>query len=65
MIFNSDKKQSSPFRVQIGSNLLNRVHSTKYLGMHLDHKLTGIHIFQSLKANYLAILVYFTEFEST
>jgi len=39
MIFNSDKKQSSPFRAQIGSNLINTVHSTKYLGMHLDHKL--------------------------
>ena len=35
MIFNSDKKQSSPFRVQIGSHLINRVNSTKYLGMHL------------------------------
>ena len=39
MIFNSDKKQSSPFRVQIGSNLINRDHSTKYLGMHLDDKI--------------------------
>ena len=39
MMFNSDKKQSSPFRVQIGSNIINRVHSTKYLGMHFDHKL--------------------------
>ena len=39
MIFNSDKKQSSPFRVQIGSNLITRVYSTKYLRMHLDHKL--------------------------
>ena len=36
MIFNSDKKQSSPFRVEIGSNIINRVNSTKYLGMHLD-----------------------------
>ena len=34
MIFNSDKKQSSPFTVQIGSHLINRVNSTKYLGMH-------------------------------
>jgi len=39
MIFNSGKKQGSPFRAQIGSNQINRVHSTKYLGMHLDHKL--------------------------
>ena len=39
MIFNSDKKQSSPFRVETGSNLFNRVNSTKYLGMHLDNKL--------------------------
>jgi len=39
MIFNSDKKQSSPFRVQIGSHLINRADSTKYLGMHLDNKL--------------------------
>jgi len=65
MIFNSDKKQRSPFRVQIGSHLINRVSSTKYLGMHLDNKQTGIHIFQSLKASFLAILVYFIEFEST
>ena len=65
VIFNSDKKQSSPFRVQIGSHLINRINSTKYLGMHLDNKQTGIHIFQSLKASFLAILVYFIEFEST
>jgi len=39
MIFNSNKKQSSPFKVQIGSHLLNRVNSTKYLGKHLDNKL--------------------------
>jgi len=39
MIFNSHNKQSCPFRVQIGSNLINRVNSTKYLGMHLDHNL--------------------------
>jgi len=39
MIFNSDKKQRSPFRVKIGSNLINRANSTIYLGMHLDHKL--------------------------
>ena len=39
MIFNSDKKQSSPFRVQIGSRLINRGNSTKYVGMHLDNKL--------------------------
>ena len=65
MIFNSDKKQSSPFRVQIGSNLINSVNSTKYLGIHLDNELTGIHIFQSLKASFLAILVYFIEFENT
>jgi len=38
MIFNSDK-ESSPFRVQIGSHLINTVSSTKYLGMHLDNKL--------------------------
>jgi len=31
MIFKSDKKQSSRFRVQIGSHLINRVTSTKYL----------------------------------
>jgi len=35
IIFNSDKKWSYPFRVQIGSQLINRVNSTKYLGMHL------------------------------
>ena len=29
----------TPFRVQIGSHLINRVNSTKYLGMHLDNKL--------------------------
>ena len=39
MIFNSDKKQSFPFRVQIGSHLINRVNLTNYLGMHLDNKL--------------------------
>jgi len=33
--------------------------------MHLDNKLNWIHIFQSLKAIFLAILVYFIEFEST
>ena len=45
MIFNSDKKQSSPFRVQIGSHLINKLNSTKYLGMHFDNKLNwGTHI---------------------
>ena len=39
MIFNLDKKQSSQFRVQIGNHLINRVNSTKYLGMHSDNKL--------------------------
>jgi len=39
MIFNSDKKQSFPFRVRIGSHLINRVNSAKYLGMHLDNEL--------------------------
>ena len=39
MIFNSDRKQSSPFRVQIRSHLINRINSTKYLGMYLDNKL--------------------------
>ena len=39
MIFNSDKKQNSPFKVQIGNNLINRVNLTKYLGMHLDYNL--------------------------
>jgi len=39
MIFISDKKQSSPFKVQIGSHLINRVNSTKCVGMHLDNKL--------------------------
>jgi len=45
MLFNSDKKQSSPFRVQIGSNLINRVNSTKYLVIRLDNELNwGAHI---------------------
>ena len=43
MIFNSDKKQNSSFRVQIGSHLINRFNSTKYLGMHLG---TWIHLFK-------------------
>jgi len=32
-------RSRAPHRVQVGSNLINRAHSTNYLGMHLDHKL--------------------------
>ena len=65
MIFNSDKKQSSPFRVQIGSNLINRVHSTKYLGMHLDHKLSWDTHISKLESKLSCYSGNFTEFEST
>ena len=66
MIFSSDKKQSSSFRVQIGSHLINRVNSTKYLGMHLDNKLnwdTHISKLESKLSCYSGI--FFVEFEST
>ena len=65
MIFNSDKKWSSPFKVQIGSHLINRVNSTKYPGMHLDNKLNWDTHISKLEASFLAIMVYFIEFEST
>jgi len=68
MIFNSDKKQSSPFRVQIGSNLINRLHSTKYLGMHLNHKLnwdTHISKLESKLSCYSGIFYRIREYLST
>ena len=65
MILNSDKKQGSSFTVQIGSHVINRVNSTKYLGMHLYNKLNWDTHISSLKASFLAILVYFIEFENT
>ena len=68
MIFNSDKTQSSPFRVQIGSNLINRVHSTKYLGIHLDHKLnwdTHISKLESKLSCYSGIFHRIREYVST
>ena len=69
MIFNTDKKQSSPFRVQIGSHLINRrVNSTKYLGMHLDNKLnwdTRISKLESKLSCYSGILYRIREYLST
>ena len=68
MIFNSDKKQSYPFRVQIGSNLFNRVNATKYLGMHLDHKLnwdTHISKLESKLSCYSGIFYRIREYLST
>ena len=68
MIFNSDKKPSSPFRIQIGSNLINRVNSTKYLGMHLDHKLnwdTYISKFENKLSCYSGIFYRIREYLST
>ena len=68
MIFNSDKKQSSPFRVQIGNNLINRGNSTKYLGMHLDHKLnwdTHISKLESKLSCYSGIFYRIREYLST
>ena len=68
MIFNSDKKQGSPFRVQIGSNQINRVHSTKYLGMHLDNKLnwdTHISKLESKLSCYSGIFYRIREYLST
>jgi len=68
MIFNSDKKQSSPFKVQIGSNLIHRVNSTKYLGMHLDHELnwdTHISKLESKLSCYSGIFYRIREYLST
>jgi len=68
MIFNSDKKQSSPFKVQIGSHLINRVNSTKYLGMHLDNKLnwdTHISKLESKLSCYSGIFYRIREYLST
>jgi len=69
MIFNTDKKQSSPFRVQIGSHLINRrVNSTKYLGMHLDNKLnwdTHISKLESKLSCYSSIFYRIREYLST
>ena len=68
MIFNSDKKQGSQSRVQIGSNQINRVHSTKYLRMHLDHKLnwdTHISKLESKLSCYSGIFYRIREYLST